>query len=65
MEYAGIHRRCHPNLKEDSQIFVAFTTYSDLIMNIEIERGIRVLELNFQKCDCDKFFRTQKLPGGR
>ena len=30
MVYAGIHRRCHPNLEEDSQISVAFTVYSNL-----------------------------------
>ena len=27
---AGIHRRCCPNLAEDSQIFVAFTMYANL-----------------------------------
>ena len=31
VEYAGIHRRYHPNSEEDSQNFVAFTIYSNLI----------------------------------
>ena len=34
-------------------------------MNIEIGKEITVLGLNFQKFDCDKFFPTQKRPGGR
>ena len=34
-------------------------------ISIEIERGVTVLGLNFQKFDCDKNFPTQKLPGGR